>query len=170
VPLATLAVVLVVFVLVQVFTSWSAAGRAETTEATATLLLFREGELLQGTAVRQTVRREIVCYATSVVDQDWPAMADRDISNVPTYWAARFRDAGVRQARDGPRESAGEDFVTRDGERAAGRQDRLGEARRLRGDAAPHPRPRPALRGPDGPRPDRDDLRPQLRPATSPLR
>lgn len=37
VPLVTLSVVLLVFVLVQVFSSWTAAGRAETSEATATL-------------------------------------------------------------------------------------------------------------------------------------
>jgi hypothetical protein len=129
VPLMTLAVVLVVFVLVQVFSSWTAAGRAETSEATATLLLFREAELLHDVRVRETVRKELVCYATSVVDQDWPAMADRHISNVPTFWSGRVRAAGVRQARGTRFESAGEAFVARDGERARARQERLGEAR-----------------------------------------
>jgi hypothetical protein len=129
VPLMTLAVVLVVFVLVQVFASWTAAGRAETSEATATLLLFREAELLHGARVREGVRKDLVCYATSVVDQDWPAMADRQISNVPTFWSARVRDAGVRQARGRRFTDAGEAFVARDGERARARQERLGEAR-----------------------------------------
>jgi hypothetical protein len=39
-------VLLLVFVLVQTFASWAAAGRAETDEATATLLLFREADLV----------------------------------------------------------------------------------------------------------------------------
>ena len=38
-PIASLAVVLLVFVLVQTYSSWAAAGRAETDEASATLLL-----------------------------------------------------------------------------------------------------------------------------------
>lgn len=42
VPLVTLAVVLLVFVLVQVFSSWTSAGRAETDEATD--LVARDGE------------------------------------------------------------------------------------------------------------------------------
>jgi hypothetical protein len=46
-PLATLAVLLLVFVLVQTYASWSAAGDAETAEATATLLLFREADLVK---------------------------------------------------------------------------------------------------------------------------
>ena len=45
-PLASLAVILLVFVLVQTFASWAAAGTAETDEATATLLLFREADLV----------------------------------------------------------------------------------------------------------------------------
>jgi hypothetical protein len=84
VPLVTLSVVLLVFVLVQVFSSWTAAGRAETSEATATLLLFRETELLEDPRVRRAVRGEIVCYSTSAIEQDWPAMAGRSISSVLT--------------------------------------------------------------------------------------
>jgi hypothetical protein len=129
VPLVTLAVVLTVFVLVQVFSSWTSAGRAESSEATGTLLLFRETDLLDGPSVRRAVRGDIVCYATSVIEQDWPAMGDRQISNVPTYWAALVRRAGVREARLPGRQEVGQAFVKRDGERAAARQERLGEAR-----------------------------------------
>lgn len=128
-PLVTLAVVLLVFVLVQVFSSWTAPGRVETSEATATLLLFREADLLEDPSLGEAVRGEIVCYTTSVIEQDWPAMADRRISNVPTYWGARIRAAGIRQARSARFQSIGEAFVARDGERAKARQDRLGEAR-----------------------------------------
>jgi hypothetical protein len=128
-PVASLAVVLLVFVLVQTYSSWAAAGRAETNEATATLLLFREADLVGSTRVRDTLRKEIVCYATSVERQDWPAMARRRVSSVPTYWAARIRGAGVRLVRASGQSVAGENLVARDGERAAARQDRLGEAR-----------------------------------------
>src|SRR5215218_9313282 len=57
VPLVTLAVVLLVFVLVQVFSSWTSAGRAETDEATSTLLLFREAELLDDERAAARQRR-----------------------------------------------------------------------------------------------------------------
>jgi hypothetical protein len=99
-PIASLAVVLLVFVLVQTCSSWAAAGRAETDEATATLLLFRAADLVGGPKLRDTIRRQVVCYATSVVHQDWPAMGHRRVSSVPTYWAARVRGAGIRLVRE----------------------------------------------------------------------
>jgi hypothetical protein len=51
-PLGTLSVLLLVFVLVQTDASWSAAGEAETAEATATLLLFREADLVKDARTR----------------------------------------------------------------------------------------------------------------------
>lgn len=128
-PLATLAVLLIVFVLVQTFGSWAAAGRAENDEATATLLLFREIDLVGDPRLRDELRREVVCYATSVIHQDWPAMGDRRISNVPTYWGARIRGTGVDLVRTPNESTAGKQIVERDGERARARQNRLGEAR-----------------------------------------
>ena len=128
-PLATLSVLLLVFVLVQTYASWSAAGDAETAEATATLLLFREADLVKDARTRNRLRAAIVCYATSVIRQEWPAMEDRRVSSVPTYWGARIRAAGVRLTRTAAEQNAGENLVARDGERASARQDRLGEAR-----------------------------------------
>jgi hypothetical protein len=128
-PLATLAVLLLVFVLVQTFGSWADAGRAETDEATATLLLFREVDLVRDARLRSELRKEVVCYATSVIRQDWPAMGNRRISSVPTYWGARIRARGVRLVRSPGGSTAGEQIVQRDGERASARQNRLGEAR-----------------------------------------
>ena len=128
-PLATLAVLLLVFVLVQTYGSWAAAGRAESDEATATLLLFREVDLVRDARLRSELRKEVVCYATSVIRQDWPAMGNRRISSVPTYWGARIREGGVRLVRSPRGSAAGEQIVKRDGERASGRQKRLGEAR-----------------------------------------
>jgi hypothetical protein len=128
-PLGTLSVLLLVFVLVQTYASWSAAGDAETAEATATLLLFREADLVKDPPTRNRLRAAVVCYATSVIRQDWPAMHDRRVSSVPTYWGARVRETGVRLTRTSAEQSAGEHVVARDGERASARQQRLGEAR-----------------------------------------
>jgi len=128
-PLGTLSVLLLVFVLVQTHGSWSAAGDAETAEATSTLLLFREADLVKDARTRNRLRAEVVCYATSVIRQEWPAMRDRRVSSVPTYWSARIREAGIRLARTSAEEHAGENLVARDGERASARQERLGEAR-----------------------------------------
>src|SRR3954467_7269055 len=128
-PLASLAVILLVFVLVQTYGSWAAAGTAETNEATATLLLFREADLVADARVRSTLHKQVVCYASSVIAQDWPAMGDRRVSSVPTYWAAVIREAGVRLVRARGGSTAGENLVRHDGERATARQHRLGEAR-----------------------------------------
>ena len=129
-PLGTLSVLLLVFVLVQTYASWSAVGEAETAEATATLLLFREADLVKDARTRNRLRAAVVCYATSVIRQEWPAMHDRRVSSVPTYWGARIREAGVRLTRTSAEENAGENLVARDGERASARQERLAQARR----------------------------------------
>jgi hypothetical protein len=128
-PLGTLSVLLLVFVLVQTYASWSAVGEAETAEATATLLLFREADLVKDARTRNRLRAAVVCYATSVIRQERPAMHDRRVSSVPTYWGAGIREAGVRLTRTSAEENAGENLVARDGERASARQERLGEAR-----------------------------------------
>lgn len=128
-PLASLAVLLLVFVLVQTYASWAGAGNAETDEATATLLLFREADLVAEAEVRAALHKQVVCYATSVIQQDWPAMGDERISNVPTYWGTLIRETGVRLVRERGESYAGEELVQRDGERASARQRRLGEAR-----------------------------------------
>jgi hypothetical protein len=128
-PLASLAVILLVFVLVQTYASWAAAGTAATDEATAPLLLFRETYFVADARFRSRLHKQVVCYASSVIHQDWPAMGDRRVSSVPTYWAALIREAGVRLVRARGGSTAGEHLVQRDGERATARQDRLGEAR-----------------------------------------
>ena len=110
-PLATLAVLLTVFVLVQTFGSWAAAGRAETDEAIATLVLFREIDLVGDPRLRIDLQKEVVCYATSVIHQDWPAMGEREISNVPTYWGARLRESGVRLVRTPNESTAGKQIL-----------------------------------------------------------
>jgi hypothetical protein len=128
-PVASLAAVLLVFVLVQTYGSWASVGRAETAEATATLLLFREADLVADARLRDRIHRQVVCYARSVVRQGWPAMGRRRISSVPTYWASRVRGEGIRLVLARGSSTAGESLVMRDGERATARQNRLGEAR-----------------------------------------
>jgi hypothetical protein len=128
-PLASLAVLLLAFVLVQSFSSWSNAGRAEASEATATLLLFREADLIDNPRSRQDVRNQVVCYATSVIEQDWPAMRQAQVSNVPAYWATSIRRTAIRQVRSGADETAGAAVISRDAERETARQERLAEAR-----------------------------------------
>lgn len=128
-PLASLAILLLVFVLVQTYASWSGAGSAETDEATATLLLFREADLVAESALRERLQKQVVCYATSVIHQDWPAMGDDRVSNVPTYWGALILGEAIRLVRTRRELIAGEDLVDRDAERATARQQRLEEAR-----------------------------------------
>ncbi len=128
-PLASLAVLLLAFVLVQSFSSWSAARKAEATEATAVLLMFREAELFKSPRARDELRRASICYATSVIEQEWPAMERERISNVPTFWSTEIRRAAVRSVRLGTDSDAGKALLAREAQRATGRQDRLAEAR-----------------------------------------
>jgi hypothetical protein len=127
-PLATLAVLLLAFVLVQSFSSWSNAKRAEAREATSSLLLFREADLVENARLRQDVRKQVICYATAVIEQEWPAMRESRLSNVPSYWSTSIRRTAIRQVRSGADESAGTAIIDRDRERATARQERLVEA------------------------------------------
>ena len=127
-PLASLAVLLVAFTLVQSFNSWSGAKRAEAGEAAATLNLFRQAELYGDARLRDDVRGDVICYSTSVIEQEWPAMAEGRYSNVPAYWASQIRRTAIRQVRSGTDERAGVAVLDRDRERTIGRQDRLNEA------------------------------------------
>lgn len=127
-PLASLAVLLVAFTLVQSFNSWSGAKRAEAGEAAATLNLFRQAELYGDARLRDEVRGDVVCYSTAVIEQEWPAMSEGRYSNVPAYWASQIRRTAIRQVRSGTDERAGVAVLDRDRERTIGRQDRLNEA------------------------------------------
>jgi hypothetical protein len=129
VPLVTLAVLLLTFVLVQVFGSWSAVSDQETAEATATLQLFREAQLFEDVAVRAELEGDVVCYAISVAKQDWPAMGDREVSSVPTYWGQQIRDIAAAEVRKRPLRAEAHDLIEHDGHRSTARQARLGEAR-----------------------------------------
>jgi hypothetical protein len=127
-PLATLAVLLLAFVLVQSFSSWSNARHAEAREATASLLLFQEADLIENPRLRQDMRKQVICYATSVIEQEWPAMRESRLSNVPSYWSTSIRRTAIRQVRSGADENAGSAIIDRDRERATARQERLAEA------------------------------------------
>ena len=129
VPLVTLAVLLLTFVLVQVFGSWSAVSDQETAEATATLQLFREAQLFDDVAVRAELEGDVVCYAISVAEQDWPAMGDREVSSVPTYWGQQIRDIAAAELRKRPLRAGAHDLIEHDGDRSTARQARLAEAR-----------------------------------------
>jgi hypothetical protein len=129
VPLVTLAVLLMTFVLVQVFGSWSAVSDEETREATATLQLFRVAQLFEDVGVRDDLKGDVVCYAISVAEQDWPAMADDAASDVPTYWGQRIRDIAAAEGNKPQLHPAAQDLIGQDANRSAARQARLGEAR-----------------------------------------
>ena len=135
-PLASLAVLLLVFVLVQTYGSWAAAGRAETDEATATLLLFREIDLV---GHRGATRRPARGNRLLRDERNPRGLAGDgqppDQQRAHLLGSARpARRASVSSAR--PMSStAGKQIVERDGERASVRQNRLGEARPTAPDA-----------------------------------
>jgi hypothetical protein len=58
---------------------------------TASLLLFREAHLVAELTLREKLHKQVVCYATSVIHEDWPAMGHDRLSSVPTYWGALIR-------------------------------------------------------------------------------
>jgi hypothetical protein len=91
--------VLLAFVFLLAFQSYNSARSAAEGEATATAWLYHDADAFQAPiAVR--LHGEVVCYARSVIYQEWPAMADGHASPVTEFWLARLdRTIGTEQPR-----------------------------------------------------------------------
>lgn len=83
--------VLLAFVVLIAFQSYSDAKDGAAKESEAVLELFRTSEFFP--AQRAEVQGELGCYGRSVVHHDWPAMRDRKRSPVTDQWAFGLQDS-----------------------------------------------------------------------------
>lgn len=123
-PLETLAVLQLAFVLVVAAQSYDNARDAAITEAGRADHLFEVAEYAPE-PYRQRLQGDVVCYASAVVEQEWPAMAAGRSSGAPSVWTTRFR-ATFKELGAGQPEF--ELLVQADDERSAARRQRLTEA------------------------------------------
>lgn len=78
--------ILLGFVVLLTFESYSNARSKSEDEATAVFEQYNVSELFQPQARRHRIQGELVCYARSVVYQEWPAMKHGDRSPVTDGW------------------------------------------------------------------------------------
>ncbi|MET9516472.1 hypothetical protein [Streptomyces sp. NPDC002994] len=123
-PLQTLTVFVLAFVLVTASTSNGKADEAVRNEAGVVDHMFEVADYAPS-AQRQRLQADVVCYVRAVRAAEWPAMAQGRGSKVPNTWSTDFR-AGLRQMGDGA--SAFGMLVSADKERSEARQTRIAES------------------------------------------
>jgi hypothetical protein len=113
------------FVIFLAFTSYDQSRSGAEAEALAVLQQFETAQFLPATA-REGLTGELVCYARSVVRQEWPAMEDGTIGDTINPWgAALFRSLTTVNPRSATEQSAYDKWLDQTSEREAARLDRI---------------------------------------------
>lgn len=126
-PLLTLAVLLLAFVLVQVFAGFKTAREAAGMEAGRVLYEFDLASYY-GDDVAKPMQEALICYARAVADQEWPALAGTPrLDETTTRWGEALDGplAALRTTADGQPYGT---LLATDKERAEGRRLRLVQA------------------------------------------
>jgi len=113
------------FVLFLSFTTYDQSRAGAEEEALVVAQQFETAQLLPATT-RDRLAGELVCYARSVVEQEWPKMEDGEIGNSLNPWGVRLfetiRDADATTFRQ---QTAYAKWLDQTSDREAARQDRI---------------------------------------------
>ena len=126
--LGTAFAVLLAFVIFLAFQSYARAQAAAGQEAVAVTDLARSADLI-GSPARPMLRGELLCYARTVVADEWPAMAAGRQSSTVEDWIDRFQGTidGLQVAT--PKQAVAlSQWLAQASERRQGRRERLSEA------------------------------------------
>lgn len=119
--------VLLAFLVLSAFQTYTGAKTGAASEANAVLDMSRTVDLFPSSK-RDEMRSDFVCYARAVVNEEWPAMRNGDSSPLVDYWISRYRSAldgvAVRSLRA---QTALQDLLNQAAVRTSGRQQRLSD-------------------------------------------
>jgi hypothetical protein len=87
--------ILLAFIIVDAFQTYSGADAAADSEATKTLEMFRTAALFAA-GERDAVRSDLACYGRAVAYSEWPAMRDGESSPLVVPWINRWNRAVKR--------------------------------------------------------------------------
>jgi hypothetical protein len=119
--------VLLAFVVLVAFQSYSRAKAGAESEAVAVTELFRTSAFFPP-AQRDALQAQTVCYARAAVSE-WTAMRDGRRSTAVDLWAARLREASGRlELRTVREQAAFRQLLEQRDQRIEGRRERLSEA------------------------------------------
>jgi hypothetical protein len=113
------------FVIFLAFSSYDQSRSGAETEA---LLVAQQLETAQFLApeTRDRLAGQLVCYARSVVEQEWPAMEDGDLGNALNPWGvALFGTIHAAETSSPEQEAAFSKWLDQTSEREQARQDRV---------------------------------------------
>jgi hypothetical protein len=117
--------VLLAFVILAGFQTYSGARAAAGSEATAVLDMARTAALFSA-AQRDQLRGDLICYGRAVVSEEWPAMRRGNGSPLVDRWIAAYRALFGRLDVHTTREQlALQELLSLAATRTAGRQQRL---------------------------------------------
>jgi hypothetical protein len=113
------------FIIFLAFTTYDQSRSGAEAEAITVLQQFETAQLMPP-AVRRRLTGELVCYARSVVNQEWPQMAAGKGSNTINPWgAALFQTLRATEPKSASEQTAYAKWVDQRSDRENGRSDRL---------------------------------------------
>jgi Protein of unknown function (DUF4239) len=120
--------VLLAFITLAAFQTYSGAKTGAASEAVALLELFKSAGFFPA-AERDELRGDFVCYGRAVIHQEWPAMRRGERAAVVDAWISAYRTVFQRLTLRSAGERLGlQDLLASARDRTDGRRDRLTEA------------------------------------------
>jgi len=127
----TIFAVLVGFVFLLAFGSYSSARSSSSDEALAALSLYHVAERFPG-AERADLQSDIACYGRAVVADEWPKMAEHQTSELVNHWeASTDADFYAFTPSGGLETDAAQNWFTESDALRQARQERIAEAPRF---------------------------------------
>ena len=112
------------FVVFLAFESYDTSRSGAQTEARLVAHQFETAQFLP-TPVRERVSGELVCYARSVVREEWPRMTSGTLGDMPNPWgAALFRSLRATEPRSASEQAAFSKYLDERSDREDARADR----------------------------------------------
>ncbi len=113
------------FIIFLAFTTYDQSRSGAQSEAITVIQQFESAELFPP-AVRHRLTGELVCYARSVVHQEWPQMeAGRGGDTINPWGAALFRSLRLTDPKTATEQTAFGKYLDQRSDRENGRNDRL---------------------------------------------
>lgn len=123
--LATGFSVLLGLIVFLAFSSYDQSRAGAEAEALAVAQQFETAQLLPK-RVREPLGDQLVCYARSVVGQEWPRMKSGESASIINPWAVRlFRTAAAADPQTNTEQSAFDKWLDRTADREEARRDRI---------------------------------------------
>lgn len=119
--------VLLAFLILAAFETYTGAKSGAATEANAVLDMSRTAGVFPPSQ-RDRLRSNFVCYGRAVVNEEWPAMRQGHSSALVDYWISSYRSTlGRVTVRSLSAQAALQDLLTLANNRTVGRQQRLSD-------------------------------------------